>query len=95
MCQIVVEAGGSYAPGCYIIRNLETDEDLLVQSDYDFPGLAMKLGWTPCDCLNGSATDGTVDCACGRTATSMIASAAEFLDDHLDEPFDDPGYFDD
>jgi hypothetical protein len=63
--------------------------DLLVQTDWDFPGLASTFGWSPCSC---GRTDGTVDCD-HRTADEMIAEAHEFLRAHVGDSADDPGYF--
>jgi hypothetical protein len=67
----------------------EDGRDMLIQSDTEFPGIASTFGWTPCGC---GATDGTVDCA-HRTASDMIAEAQKFLDDHIGDRADDPGYF--
>ena len=65
----------------------------IVTLDWDFPGLASNLGFVPC-CGSGS-TDGTIDCPdCGKTASEMITAAAEWLDEHDGESFQDPGYFD-
>jgi hypothetical protein len=76
--------------GTYIISNDKDNRTILIQSDWDFPGVASTFGWTPCDqCRN---TDGTINCE-HRTATEMIASAAEYLDDGPG-PVEDPGYFD-
>ncbi len=30
----------------YLVKDLETDKDLLVQTDWDFPGLATNFGWS-------------------------------------------------
>ena len=44
-------------------------------------------------CLH-DGTDGTVDCeGCGETASNFIASARQWLDDHLGATTEDPGYF--
>jgi hypothetical protein len=67
----------------------EDGRDLLVQMDFDFPGLASTFGWSPCSC---GATDGTVDCA-HQTASEMIAEARDFLSAHVGDTADDPGYF--
>ena len=76
----------------------ETDPEIsiLVQSDWDFPGLASAFGWVACDCGD---TDGTCDCP-HRTAGDMISSAAEYLDGVCSFgreggaiAVDDPGYF--
>lgn len=62
---------------------------VLIQTDYDFPGVASSFGWCACRC---GQTDGTVDCP-HRTASEMIAAASEFLDSNTGESVDDPGYF--
>ena len=57
-------------------------ESILIQTDWDWPGLATSLGWVnrtrKHDCYR--YTDGTVNCQCGRDAMSMIEAAREFLD---------------
>ena len=77
--------------GCYLVVNVETGEDRLIQVDYDFPGVASTFGWVPCSKCR--ETDGTIDCK-HRTASAMIAEAREYLDDHIGEEVEDPGYFD-
>ena len=72
----------------YILRN-DTGETVLIQTDWDYPGLASSFGWLACEC---GETDGTVDCP-HKSATDMISDAAEYLDDHIGETIDDPGYF--
>ena len=98
MC--VVDEDQSWAPCCYIICQVdeqgnwdERDEatTVLVQTDWDWPSLASNLGYVACEC---GYTDGTVDCE-HKTASEMIAAAGEFLDAHLGEQFEDPGYFGD
>jgi hypothetical protein len=64
-------------------------QKILVQADWDFPGLAVTFGWSPCSC---GATDGTVDCD-HRVADEMIADARDFLAAHVGDTTDDPGYF--
>ena len=73
----------------YILESDLEPDTILIQTDYDYPGLACTFGWCPCDC---GFTDGTVDCE-HRTATEMITEAAEYLDDHIGDSVDDPGYF--
>jgi len=68
----------------------ETGEDILIQSDWDYPGVASNFGWTPCPQCR--ATDGTVDCE-HRVAGEMITEAAEYLDEHVGDTVEDPGYF--
>jgi hypothetical protein len=74
--------------GTFLVR-AEDGRDILVQADFDFPGLASTFGWSPCSC---GATDGTVDCD-HQTTSEMIANARRFLTDHVGDTADDPGYF--
>jgi hypothetical protein len=75
----------------YIIYSENEGRTRLVQTDWDYPGLASNMGWVPCAC---GMTDGTVDCA-HRTAGDMIASAQAWIDEHIGEVYPDPGYFGD
>ena len=89
MLQLEVDSDG------YILRSLETGEELYFQVDWDFPGLASTFGWSPCagcpaECKG--ATDGTVDCAM-RSTSEMIEEASDYLLDHEGEEVEDPGYF--
>lgn len=55
-----------------------------VQSDWDYAGLASRLGWEACEC---GATDGTVDCP-HKKRSDMLSAAYEFLaerDGHIFE----------
>jgi hypothetical protein len=92
--------------GCYeIARKRRKDyrgpdgATVLVQTDWDYPGVASTFGWRPRKrrgCAH-DGTDGTVDCrGCGLTAGEMIASAGAFLDRIADtgRSADDPGYLD-
>ena len=63
--------------------------DILIQSDWDFPGTASTFGWQACWCR---ATDGTVACA-HRSQSAMIAEAWDYLTHHIGTTVDDPGYF--
>ena len=74
--------------GSYLVV-ADDGQDLLIQTDWDFPGIASTFGWTPCSCGH---TDGTVDCA-HKTASQMIAEARAFLDDNVGDELEDPGYF--
>ena len=74
--------------GTYLIKH-EDGRDLLVQTDWDYPGTASSFGWCPCEC---GETDGTVDCP-HKDAGDMIAEAQEFLDDNIGKTVEDPGYF--
>lgn len=86
MTMITLEAG--QFGWDYLIKH-DDGRSVLIQTDWDYPGTASTFGWRPCSC---GETDGTVDCP-HRTASEMIASAAEFLDDHIGERVEDPGYF--
>jgi hypothetical protein len=74
--------------GSYLVL-ADNGASVLVQVDWDFPGLASSFGWLPCFC---GRTDDTIDCP-HRTAEVMIGEAREHLDRHLGETVDDPGYF--
>lgn len=65
--------------GCYLIVDQQTGDDILYQSDWDRPSLASMFGWEPCPFCR--STDGTVDCE-HRTASAMILSATNYLDNH-------------
>jgi hypothetical protein len=67
----------------------EDGREILIQSDWDYPGTAISFGWVPCEY---GATDGTVDCL-HKTASQMIAEAQAFLDDHIGDSVEDPGSF--
>jgi len=120
---------GSSDFGTYTVTNLDTGEDILIQTDFDFPSVASVFGWSPkmvqkdfakeiekkawddgltaeqeanaiaeaeanfvpCEHPN---TDGTVDCnVCGVTTGEFIEGATKYLDDHIGEITEDPGYF--
>jgi hypothetical protein len=75
-------------------------ESYLVQTDWDYPGVAQSFGWSlrevqkpGSDCPH-EATDGTVPCkACGLTQTDFISSAYDWLRDNHGVTAEDPGYF--
>lgn len=82
--------------------------DILVQTDYDYPGVATAFGWNlgaiPIEsrpdavvfCPSDHAgTDGTIDCPdCGSSAAYLIAAADAYLRDNPGMVAPDPGYFD-
>ena len=72
----------------YILRHAD-GRTVLIQNDWNYPGVAGHMGWVPCKC---GETDGTIDCK-HHTAHDMINSEQEFLDDHIGDEFEDPGYF--
>ena len=77
--------------GCYEVYKIEDEtKNILIQTDWDYPGLANSFGWQACKC---GSTDGTVDCE-HKTATQMISEAADYLDSHEGMIINDPGYFD-
>ena len=80
------------APSCIAeVVNLDDEsQTLLIQTDWEWPGIASTFGWVPC--FECGATDGTVDCP-HRTASEMIAEAGEWIRDHIGERTEDPGYF--
>lgn len=47
-----------------------------------------------CSCKH-DGTDGTIDCECGMKALTFIQDAQEYLDEHIGDEVDDPGYFPD
>jgi hypothetical protein len=55
----------------------------LIQSDWDFPGVASNMGYVPCKC---GATDGTVDCT-HKTATEMITEAYDYCRERAGQSF--------
>jgi len=58
--------------GTFLLR-AEDGRDVLVQTDWDFPGVASTFGWSACPC---GATDGTVDCE-HRMAGDITAAPRE------------------
>ena len=76
--------------GTFVVTDTETGEDILIQTDWDYPGIAMDFGWSPCH----NETDGTIDCpVCGMLAGAMIEDARVYLNEHVGEVAEDPGYF--
>ena len=78
-----------YAPCAFIIAQdgaspFDEAKTVLIQTDWDWPGVASRMGYTPCKCGD---TDGTVDCA-HHTATEMIQAAGEFIREHEGESFE-------
>src|SRR5665213_656669 len=81
---------------CYLIT-AEDGRDKLIQSDYDYPGIASTFGWSVSDLINKKKkvckhkkSDGTIDCSdCGMKAGDFISSARDYLDDHDVDVADD------
>jgi hypothetical protein len=82
----------------YLIANDQDGRRVLVQLDYEFPGLARTFGWSISAAIPGcrenhDQTDGSIACpACGTSAGVFISKASEFLEEGPD-PIEDPGYF--
>ncbi len=82
-----------YAPCAFLIvaqgAHYKCGDDQLtrlIQTDWDYPGVASSMGFQPCEC---GASDGTVDCdTCERTTSEMISDAETFLRDHEGEEFE-------
>jgi hypothetical protein len=99
MARIELESGD--VGGTYIIRLRGTKRTVLVQRDWDYPGVASSFGWSPArvnrkcpEHCNG--TDGTITCpACRTPVGNYISSAADYLDRIADssKSAEDPGYF--
>jgi hypothetical protein len=91
-----------HAPCVGMIVNADDEtQTVLVQTDWDYPGVAGTFGWSirevqadegvECDHRH---TDGTVKCQdCGLTPTDFINAARSFLEDADGATADDPGYF--
>ena len=63
--------------GTYLLVNCATSEDILIQSDTDFPSLAIDFGLAIEEPL-------TIE---------SIGKAIDYLDDHIGTTIADPGYF--
>ena len=63
--------------GTYLIVNCATSEDILIQSDTDFPSLAIDFGLAIEEPL-------TIE---------SIGKAIDYLGDHIGTTIADPGYF--
>lgn len=75
----------------YLIVDEDSGRDILVQSDYYYPSIARDFGWSH----EHGETDGTIDCpVCGKSVHEMINEAQEYLDEHIGDTTEDPGYFD-
>lgn len=88
-----------------IVDNDHAKQSILVQNDFDYPGVASLFGWSirevqvmqaryygvSCD---HSGTDGTIKCPdCGLVANTFIEAAGAWLRDNNGVTVDDPGYF--
>ena len=81
----------------------EDGRALLIQTDWDCPGIASTFGWSVSklpgtslfpECSH-NGTDGTIKCPdCGLAASAFIESAREWIEDNDGTSVKDPGYFD-
>lgn len=90
----------SYAPCSFlIVKNggdpYKEEDTILISSDWDYPGVASRLGWSPAEiwhiskCKHNS-TDGSIDCKdCGTLAMNFINSAYEWIKDNEGDRFND------
>ena len=62
----------------------DDDNTVLVQTDWDFPGVARSFGWEGIEVDPHNAND----------ATEEISAAIDWLDGNLGTVVEDPGYFD-
>lgn len=98
--KITLDTDVSDAPGAVCKIVADDGRDILVQQDWDAPGIASTFGWSPSRIASRSGckhtgTDGTIACPeCGQAAQCFIVDAILWIDDHDGESVDDPGYFD-
>ena len=90
--------------GRFIANSRNEGRTRLIQTDWDYPGVASTFGWSTRQVqakgrkrrnkCRHDGTDGTVDCReCGVTASEFISAAGEFLTTVDGKIVDDPGYF--
>lgn len=100
--KITLDANPHDAPCCLKIV-AEDGRDILVQTDWDWPGVASTFGWSLADCqwtnadkCEHSGTDGTIPCPqCAMTVSIFLKSARDWMDDNDGAEAEDPGYFGD
>jgi len=69
----------TYCPGGFLIVPDDGDDaaTVLIQSNWDFAGVACTIGWQACGC---GRTDGTVRCrVCSREVSDMLSEAYDYL----------------
>lgn len=97
---------GLFAPCCFVIVKevrgkfdiFDEANTVLVQLDYDFPGVAQTFGATLLSFVPGlcdhDGTDGTIRCPeCGTSAGDFIEGARAWLIENEGAEANDPGYF--
>lgn len=100
---ITLDSNPSDAPGCIKII-ADNGQDILIQTDWDWPGIASTFGWSissvplppdaTVEACDHNGTDGTIDCpCCGLKAGAFITAARNWIDDNDGSETSDPGYF--
>lgn len=83
----------TYRHGGYIVTEKDTGKDILIQTDYEFPDLAITFGW------NGKLLSKTklraVNIKDDDKTGAEIYSAIQYLDANEGKVVEDPGYFGD
>jgi hypothetical protein len=74
--------------GTFLLR-AEDDRTILVQMDWDFPGVAETFGWSP---PAGTLTDDIGKFA-EESLFAVIGDARDFLHERAGTSTSDPGYF--
>jgi hypothetical protein len=106
--KITLVANPPDAPCCIKLAADDGQSDL-IQTDWDWPGVASSFGWSmrevqrdyrllcnppPSPVCEHPGTDGTVQCdECGVQPGQFIQAAREWIDAHDGATADDPGYF--
>ena len=104
MSTITLEAGPH---GTYLLRS-STGKSRLIQTDYDYPGIASNWGWSPqhrkrkstldfdpdthTPCPGSVLTDGTIDCPVCKKSSTSFIAEAQ---EFLDDEAVDGGEVDD
>jgi len=81
-----------YPHGGYLLIDIGSEKDQLIQLDYDFPSLARDFGW------DGKLLPEEELCAVnlsgvGNSTGAEIYSAIQYLDENEGKEVEDPGYF--
>lgn len=86
--KITLERGPQ--PWAYVVR-AEDGRTILIQNDTDYQGWASTFGWTPPDLGVPDRPGGGY--MCGTPALALFGVAQAYLDRHVGESVEDPGYF--
>ncbi len=97
---ITLDTDTSDCPGAVCKILAENGKSILVQQDWDAPGIASTFGWNmrevqkdggDCD---HRGTDGTIDCPdCGLKPGTFIEAAMDWIQSNDGATAEDPGYF--